>query len=97
MINRGKAPDPWEFGHLLYLVEDQAHFIVDFRILENGITEADILLPQMRQLQRRAAESKRMMMPRAAPDMAIARSMAMPNKRSTSDSPSNSLPILKRV
>ncbi|MCI0692248.1 ISNCY family transposase [candidate division KSB1 bacterium] len=56
MINRGKAPDPWEFGHLLYLVEDQAHFIVDFRILENGITEADILLPQMRQLQRRSKE-----------------------------------------
>ena len=54
MINRGKAPDPWEFGHLLYLVEDQAHFIVDFRILENGITEADIMLPQMRQLQRRS-------------------------------------------
>jgi hypothetical protein len=54
MINRGKAPNPWEFGHLLYLVEDQAHFIVDFRILENGITEADILLPHMRQLQRRA-------------------------------------------
>lgn len=54
MINRGKAPDPWEYGHLLYLVEDQAHFIVDFRILENGLTEADILLPQMRQLQRRS-------------------------------------------
>jgi len=54
MINRGKSPYPWEFGHLLYLVEDQARFIVDFRILENGITEADILLPQMRQLQRRS-------------------------------------------
>lgn len=54
MINRGKAPNPWEFGHLLYLVEDQAHFIVDFRILENGLTEEKILLPQMRQLQRRA-------------------------------------------
>jgi len=54
MINRGKAPYAWEFGHLLYLVEDQAHFIVDFRILENGIMEQDILLPQMRKLQRRS-------------------------------------------
>lgn len=54
MINRGKSPYAWEFGHLLYLVEDQAHFIVDFKILENGIIESDILLPQMRQLQRRS-------------------------------------------
>lgn len=54
MINRGKSPYPLEFGHLLYLVEDQAHFIVDFKILENGITERDVLLPQMRKLQRRA-------------------------------------------
>jgi hypothetical protein len=54
MINRGKSPYPLEFGHLLYLVEDQAHFIVDFKILENGVTEQDVLLPQMRKLQRRA-------------------------------------------
>jgi hypothetical protein len=53
MINRGKSPYPFEFGHLLYLVEDQAHFIVDFKILENGVIEQDILLPQMRALQRR--------------------------------------------
>ncbi len=54
MINRGKSPYAWEFGHLLHLVEDQAHFMVDFKILENGITEQDILLPQMRKLQRRS-------------------------------------------
>lgn len=54
MINRGKSPYAWEFGHLLYLVEDQAHFIVDFKILEAGMTEQDVLLPQMRKLQRRA-------------------------------------------
>jgi len=54
MINRGKSPYAWEFGHLLYLVEDQAHFIADFKILEDGIMEQDILLPQMRKLQRRA-------------------------------------------
>jgi len=53
MINRGKSPYPFEFGHLLYLVEDQAHFIVDFKILENGVIEPEILLPQMRALQRR--------------------------------------------
>ena len=54
MINRGKSPYAWEFGHLLYLVEDQVHFIVDFKTLESGITEQDVLLPQMRKLQRRA-------------------------------------------
>jgi hypothetical protein len=54
MINRGKSPYAWEFGHLLYLVEDQAHFIVDFKILEDGIMEQDVLLPQMRKLQHRA-------------------------------------------
>jgi hypothetical protein len=39
MINRGKTPYPWEFGHRIWVAEDKAGFIVDFDIMGIGQTD----------------------------------------------------------
>jgi IS5 family transposase len=39
MINRGKTPYPWEFGHKVWIAEDKAGFIVDHDIMGIGDTD----------------------------------------------------------
>jgi IS5 family transposase len=38
MINRGKTPYPWEFGHRVWVSEDKSGFIVDYDIMGAGET-----------------------------------------------------------
>jgi hypothetical protein len=53
LINRGKRPNPIEFGRRVVVVEDRVGFIVEFRVLPRGQLEQDILVPMMRELQER--------------------------------------------
>lgn len=53
LINRGKVPFPIEFGHRCFFVEDQIGFIVDFKVMENGLTDEKVVVPLMKALQKR--------------------------------------------
>jgi len=58
LINRGKRPQPIEFGHKLLVVEDAVGFICHYHILDNTETDKDTVVPQMTQLKQRQAEIK---------------------------------------
>lgn len=53
LINRGKFPVPIEFGHRCVFIEDQAGFIVDFHVLDKGVTDEKVVVPTMKALQKR--------------------------------------------
>ena len=53
LINRGKSPNPIEFGRRIVVVEDRVGFILECRVLERGQLEQDILIPMMKELQER--------------------------------------------
>ena len=52
MINRGKSPQPIEFGHRVLIVEDRAGFIVHARVMEPGQTDEKTPVALMAELQR---------------------------------------------
>lgn len=53
LINRGKTPNPIEFGRRVVVVEDAVGFIVEHRVLDRGQLEQEILIPMMTELQER--------------------------------------------
>jgi hypothetical protein len=53
LINRGKFPVPIEFGHRCLFIEDQIGFIVDFQVMDNGVTDEKVVVPTMTALQKR--------------------------------------------
>jgi hypothetical protein len=53
LINRGKLPQPIEFGHRVIIVEDSAGFIVHARIMARGMTDEKIPVELMGTLQSR--------------------------------------------
>jgi len=53
LINRGKSPNPIEYGHLVFIVEDAAGFICHYKVMEEGEQDKDVLVPEMKQLQKR--------------------------------------------
>jgi len=53
LINRGKAPQPIEFGHRVLIVEDRVGFIVHARVMEQGQTDEKMPVELMQTLQRR--------------------------------------------
>ncbi len=53
LINRGKKPNPLEFGRRVVVVEDRVGFIVECRVLERGQLEQQILIPMMKEVQER--------------------------------------------
>jgi len=53
LIKRGKHPNPIEFGHNVLVIEDAAGFVVDYRVVENGVLDQDLVVPVMRKLQKR--------------------------------------------
>ena len=42
LINRGKTPQPVEFGHRVLVLEDQLGFIVHYQVLDNGVQDKDV-------------------------------------------------------
>jgi hypothetical protein len=53
LVNRGKRPDPIEFGRLLVVAEDELGFVVGYRILAAGELEQDVAVPMVTKLQER--------------------------------------------
>jgi hypothetical protein len=53
LINRGKTPNPIEFGHRVLIVQDRAGFIIHSQMLDIGFTDEKIITEVMRNLQRR--------------------------------------------
>lgn len=53
LINRGKQPQPIQFGHKVLVIEDAAGFICHYRILDNAESEEDILVGEMTKLKER--------------------------------------------
>jgi len=53
LFKRGKAGEPVQFGHLVFVAEDAVGFVCQYRILANGEQERDIVVPEMRALQKR--------------------------------------------
>jgi transposase, IS5 family len=58
LINRGKQPQPIEFGHKVLVIEDSVGFICHYHILNNTETDKDTVVAQMTQLKQRQAEIK---------------------------------------
>ena len=53
LIKRGKQPVPIQFGHNVLVVEDAVGFVVDYRVVANGVLDQDLVVPVMKQLQKR--------------------------------------------
>jgi hypothetical protein len=53
LIKRGKQPNPIQFGHNVLLIEDAVGFVVDYRVVDNGVLEQDLVVPVMKELQER--------------------------------------------
>jgi transposase, IS5 family len=55
LIKRGKQPNPIQFGHMVLVIEDAAGFVVEYRVVENGVLDQDLVVPVMKKLQQRFA------------------------------------------
>jgi IS5 family transposase len=53
LIKRGKQPNPIQFGHNVLVIEDRAGFVVDYRVVDNGVLDQDLVIPVMKKLQQR--------------------------------------------
>jgi transposase, IS5 family len=51
LINRGKTPQPVEFGHRVLVMEDQVGFIVHYQVLDNGVQDKDVAVSSLRAAQ----------------------------------------------
>jgi transposase, IS5 family len=55
LIKRGKQPVPIQFGHNVLVIEDAVGFVVDYRVVGNGVLDQDLVVPVMKKLQQRFA------------------------------------------
>lgn len=53
LIKRGKQPNPIQFGHNVLVIEDAVGFVVDYRVVDNGVQDQDLVVPVMKELQER--------------------------------------------
>jgi hypothetical protein len=53
LIQRGKQPNPIQYGHKVLVIEDAAGFICDYQVLANGVLDQDVVVPVMTKLQKR--------------------------------------------
>ncbi len=53
MINRGKTPYPYQFGHRVLIIQDNAGFIIHNCVLGQGFTDEKIITEVMRNLQKK--------------------------------------------
>jgi transposase, IS5 family len=53
LIKRGKQPVPIQYGHNVLVIEDAVGFVVDYRVVDDGVLDQDLVIPMMRQLQER--------------------------------------------
>jgi IS5 family transposase len=53
LIKRGKQPVPIQYGHNVLVVEDALGFVVEYRVVGNGVLDQDLVVPVMKELQER--------------------------------------------
>jgi hypothetical protein len=53
LIKRGKQPVPIQYGHNVLVVEDTVGFVIDYRVVANGVLDQDLVVPVMKKLQER--------------------------------------------
>jgi hypothetical protein len=53
LIKRGKQPVPIQYGHNVLVIEDAMGFVVDYRVIDQGILDQDLVVPVMKALQKR--------------------------------------------
>jgi transposase, IS5 family len=53
LIKRGKQPMPIQYGHNVLVIEDAVGFVVDYRVVDNGVLDQDLVVPVMKALQKR--------------------------------------------
>lgn len=53
LINRGKFPFPLEFGHRVFVLEDQVGFIVEHEVMPEGVTDEKVAVEKLKALQTR--------------------------------------------
>jgi hypothetical protein len=53
LIKRGKQPVAIQFGHNVLVIEDAAGFVVDYRVVADGVLDQDLVVPVMKKLQQR--------------------------------------------
>jgi hypothetical protein len=53
LIMRGKVPQPVEFGHRVFVVEDGMGFVCHYAVLPHGSQDSDVLVGEMKQVQER--------------------------------------------
>jgi len=56
LINRGKTPQPVEFGHRVLVIEDQVGFLVHYQVLDNGVQDKDVAVSSVRAAQRKVGD-----------------------------------------
>lgn len=54
LIQRGKQPNPIQFGHSVLVIEDAVGFVCHYEVMGNGVQDVDILAPAMKGLQKRS-------------------------------------------
>ena len=53
LIKRGKQPVEIQYGHNVLVIEDAVGFVVEYRVVENGVLDQDLVVPVMKELQKR--------------------------------------------
>jgi transposase, IS5 family len=53
LIQRGKQPEPIQYGHKVLVLEDAVGFICHYEVVANGVLDQDVLVPAMTALQQR--------------------------------------------
>ena len=53
LINRGKNPNPIEFGHRVLVIEDAAGFVCHYSVMQRGAVDSEVVVGEMKQLQDR--------------------------------------------
>jgi hypothetical protein len=53
LLKRGKQPLPIQYGHNVLVVEDAVGFVIDYRVVVNGVLDQDFVVPVMYKIQLR--------------------------------------------
>ncbi len=53
LINRGKQPQPIQYGHKVLVLEDAAGFICHYEVMAKSVLDQDVVVPAMTKLQKR--------------------------------------------
>jgi IS5 family transposase len=53
LIKRGKQPVPIQYGHNVLVIEDAAGFVIEHRVVDDGVLDQELVVPVMRELQER--------------------------------------------